>query len=480
MSAIQIAQNPFGDYAPQSTQIQGILKSLYDSFTSDLEKANVETADKQKSFEEWMETKKESIKTMSETLENEEMDESEKTKTVAESREIIDKSKDSLEADEEMFAQAKKSCKEKAFEWNQRAHLRTQELAGIGKAIEILTDPDAAETLKAAQETFLQISSKKQNKKGRRAFTTLKKISSEFQSLSIARLAVMVQTGGHFDKVIVQIDGMIADMRTEEQEDIEHRDRCQGDVNQNVNEIADLEHSVSKIDKEIETLNFGKDELNTKIDDLETSIRKTKDDIKVLKELRKEEYNEFKEALKQDQEAIPIIEEAIAELSRFYNENKIPLELVQEAEPRPNTNFHGKYEGGSSRSVVAMMKMIAEDLKNEIKTASEEDSEADEAYIKSRNAMQRTVEKQTESKDLAERDSSELVVKISKLDEQKGEFNSDLGAANDDKSALEKDCGWVKTHFKKRQDARKSEIAGLTEAKNYLAGIDSGNDDDLI
>jgi hypothetical protein len=40
MSAAQVGQNPFGDYAPQSTQIQGVLKGLYDSFAANLEKAN--------------------------------------------------------------------------------------------------------------------------------------------------------------------------------------------------------------------------------------------------------------------------------------------------------------------------------------------------------------------------------------------------------------------------------------------------------
>merc|ERR1719382_1631597 len=32
MSAMQIAHNPFGDYAPQSTQIQGILRGMYEAF----------------------------------------------------------------------------------------------------------------------------------------------------------------------------------------------------------------------------------------------------------------------------------------------------------------------------------------------------------------------------------------------------------------------------------------------------------------
>merc|ERR1719473_849745 len=120
--------------------------------------------------------------------------------------------------------------------------------------------------------------------------------------------------------------------------------------------------------------------------------------------------------------------------------------------------------------------MIVEDLKKEIKVAREEDAEAEEAYIKSRNAMQKAVEKQTDSRDLAEKELSELEVKITKLEEEKGELDGDLSAANDEKAALEKDCGWVKTHFKKRQEARKAEIEGLMDAKNYLAGMDSGDD----
>lgn len=47
----QVNQNPFGDYAPASTQIIGILKSMYDSFTNDLEKDNAEEADKQKAYQ---------------------------------------------------------------------------------------------------------------------------------------------------------------------------------------------------------------------------------------------------------------------------------------------------------------------------------------------------------------------------------------------------------------------------------------------
>jgi len=80
MSAAQTGLNPFGDYAPQSTQIQGILKGMYDAFTADLEKDNADEAKKQKSHEELIATKKQELATLTSTLEKQEGDQAAKTK----------------------------------------------------------------------------------------------------------------------------------------------------------------------------------------------------------------------------------------------------------------------------------------------------------------------------------------------------------------------------------------------------------------
>lgn len=227
-----------------------------------------------------------------------------KTKQVAESREIIDKAKATLETDEKMFADAKKTCKAKAFEWNERARLRSQELAGIDKAIEILTDPDAAEKLKAAQESFLQVSSLQHGhvsaSAGRMAYAKLKQLASQYKSMKIAKFAISARTGGHFDKVIVQIDKLIAELRAEEKEDREQRDRCEADQNKNSNEIADVEHKIEKIDEVLKRMENDKGELEKRVSTLEESIKTTEEDIKEMKKMRKEEYEAFKQALKDD------------------------------------------------------------------------------------------------------------------------------------------------------------------------------------
>merc|ERR1719487_2211454 len=138
MIAAQTGQNPFGDYAPQSTQIQGILKGMYDAFTTDLEKDNADEANKQKSYEDLMATKKQELATLEATLQKQESDHAAKTKKLAEDKVLRDDTTEQLAADEKFFEDTKAAAEAKAKEWSVRTRLRTEELAGMEGAIQIL------------------------------------------------------------------------------------------------------------------------------------------------------------------------------------------------------------------------------------------------------------------------------------------------------------------------------------------------------
>merc|ERR1719215_1722570 len=193
LSAMQIANNPFGDYAPQSTQIQGILKGMYDAFTASLEKANAEEADAQKAFEELMATKKKELETLQLTLEKEELDQAEKTKKLADARVDLDDTKEQLKADEEFFAITKENCKIKSQERSERSRLRTEEMHGIGQAIQILNNKISRTVFKNATTTFLQLSSRKGDLS--KAYTKLRNLAHTTRDLKIAKLASKVQSG---------------------------------------------------------------------------------------------------------------------------------------------------------------------------------------------------------------------------------------------------------------------------------------------
>merc|ERR1719453_1741149 len=157
--AAQTGQNPFGDYAPQSTQITGILQGMYDAFTADLEKDNAEEAESEKSFRELMATKKQERETLEATQQKQETDHAAKSKKLAESTVLRDDTATDVDNDEAFFADTKEACQTKATQWSVRTRLRTEELNGMETAIKILSSSDAKKTFKSSTSTFVQVAS---------------------------------------------------------------------------------------------------------------------------------------------------------------------------------------------------------------------------------------------------------------------------------------------------------------------------------
>merc|ERR1719506_95964 len=124
--------------------------------TSDLESKNADQAIKQKQFEELTATKNAELATLKATLEKKKETLGEDTKTMTDSSIERDETQKQLKADETFFEDTKLSCKNQADAWAERSRLRTEELAGINKAVEILTSDEAAATFGRATSMLLQ------------------------------------------------------------------------------------------------------------------------------------------------------------------------------------------------------------------------------------------------------------------------------------------------------------------------------------
>lgn len=493
MSAAQVANpNPNGDYAPQSSQIQGILKGMYDAFAADLEKDNAEEADKQKAFEELMATKKQEQATLEATLEKQSQDEAHKSKALSDAKTNRDDTDNQMRADEKFFADTKDACKAKAAEWSERSRLRTEELTGIQKGIEILNSPEARATFASSSTTFVQVKSVKSTSHAhrQRAYSGLKALAAKYKGMQMVEIAVAVKNGGHFDKIMGMIDSMIATLRKEEAEDIAHRDRCENSQGKNGNDMDDLDHDIEKAGAAIDRMGDKEVELKSTIKMLDEEIVQSKQSLEELLSMRNDEQNAFKQALKDDTDAVNVISKAIVALSEYYKNNKIPLDLVQKREDPKYTVDEDKapdatFAGSGSRKaesggIVAILEMVKEDTENEMKVSREEDAEAEADYEKQRGALQESLDAQTASKVATEQELAALQEDIADTEELKDAKASDLAEEQSLEASLDKDCAWVKSHFASRRDKRKAEIDGLVEAKNSLAGVGSDDDDDLM
>mmetsp|Transcript_48872 Transcript_48872/g.106241 ORF Transcript_48872/g.106241 Transcript_48872/m.106241 type:complete len:717 (+) Transcript_48872:68-2218(+) len=504
-SAMQLGENPFGDYAPQSTQIQGILKGMYDAFAADLEKANVEEAEEQKAFQALMATKKAELATLEATLQKQSSDKAKKSKELADSRTTLDQVQEQMEADETFFEETKATCKTTAGEWSERTRLRTEELHSIDQATAILSSGKAQKVFENASTTFLQLGTVKLHSafhgrvllpKGRaKAIQHLRSLAGKYQSVSLAEMAAKAAASGHFDQVIASIDAMIDLLRKEEQDDISHRDRCQQSENKNSNDMEDLEHAKQKAIDGITRAVNAVSLLRNKITHLGDAIANTTMEMADLLSLRNEASTDFKQALKDDLQGISLITAAIETLSEFYKSNGMalePLELAQKQAPAvgkytkdqdkaPETAWQG--EGGAyggrrdeSHGIIAILTMIREDLEMEVKTAREEEAAAESDYEAQRTALTDLSEKQNTAKATAEKELAETQASKLETEESKAQTESDLAGQGQLQQAIYTDCSWVATHFESRREKRKAEMAGLGEAKDYLAGVESGEE----
>jgi hypothetical protein len=483
MIAAQTGQNPFGDYAPQSSQITGILQGMYDAMTADLEKDNAEEAQAQKSFEELMATKAQERKTLEATLQKQETDSAAKSKSLSESEVTKEDTAAQLDADEKFFEDTKDSCQTKATQWSVRVRMRTEELNGMELAIKILSG--GAKTFESSTSTFVQLAAvtqhSAQSSNRAKAYNQLKTLASQYMSRSVAKIAVEVKMGGHFDKVITMIDEMIAVMRKEEADDIAHRDRCENAENANKNQAADLASSIKKTKASLERMGNTKKALLAEIKTLESEIADTVKSQEDLLDFRNKDSADFKQALKDDHDAANLLRKAIEALSSFYKRNNMdvpalvqkgaPAEYAQDADKAPEASFSGDYGGRKSESggILAILAMLVEDTEKEMAEGRADDADAQEKCLKQNGALQATLDSQEDTKASTETELGDLEEKMNDYDKFKNEKKADADAEDDNKAAIGTDCAWVKTHFKDRRTKRKTEIQGLVDAKSFLA-----------
>merc|ERR1719172_111924 len=93
------------------------------------------------------------------------MNEGDDAKQLATDSKEREETQDELKATEEFLETTTEACKAKADEWAERSRLRTEELAGMNEAIDILTADEASATFATATAGFVQLSEERKLQK---------------------------------------------------------------------------------------------------------------------------------------------------------------------------------------------------------------------------------------------------------------------------------------------------------------------------
>merc|ERR1719443_923220 len=478
-------------YNPASATIMGILKDMYDTFSMNLEKATEVEAVAQKNYESLIGVKENEMATLVDARKKKEGEKADAEKELADTSQTLDDTTKQMKADTIFFDETKAACQAKADEWAERVRARTEELAGINKALEILTSDDAKalfnKSIKPGKETFLQVVSESQPQV--KAYKALKEHATKAKSLRLAAIAATLRTGGHFDAVVEEIDKMMAVMKREEKDDQEERDWCKEETFKNEQEAARYEYKIERTDAKIMKLQSKLAELEATLLHTIDEIQNTKVDIQNMEDTRKEEHAAFESAKSDDEGAAKLLGAAIEAMTAFYKNNKIGMGEIQgaaqgfiqqptfevSADQAPDASFTsaGK-SSGESKGIVSIMTMIKEDLEDEISNGVKNEEETQAKYEETLGEANKLLDELRAKKTNLEQSISDTNTEIDENEVVKEDTQGLLKEEKDYLASIKPDCDWILNSFTERREKRSIEMEGLLEAKGMLAGASPG------
>lgn len=486
-----------GKYDPSYGSIVTILEEMYNQFSGDLEKETETFSKASKDFEDELQIKYDRIKELQDSVDKKRAEKAEAAKEMAEKQQLYDDTEAQMKADIEFFEDAVEACKAKAAEWKERKELREEELAGVKKAIEILSSDEARELFGKAVNAedrvqgskfrkpidFLQLGAApaKMPAGQEKAFKVLKSIAKSSNSVALARIAATVRlaSGGHFDAVMKAIDDVIKVLKEEQEDDDAKKKQCNEEYHDVAKTVADLkwkiERNIAKIDKLEDAIAKAEKELSATI----KAIKEVEEQLEEMKKIRDEEKDAFEAAKKDDEDAIDLLRQAKTALQAYYKKHQINDAIALHIEePKfdrgdapPDATFSDKGKRAiQSKSITELLDNIVAGLQDEIEVQTKIEAEAVAYYEKAKKAAEE-VKAELEEK----RDNLKETIADSKKEkddeETKKEANeADLKDEEEYKAKITPDCDFVLKNWQSRMNKRNTEMDGLVAAKDYLAG----------
>merc|ERR1719298_159683 len=292
-SLTSFIQAPFtGTYQSQSGEIVGILKNMRDTFKSNLASARAAESSAAESHSKFAKVKEDEFAKMKKTFDD-------KDKTLGENDDALSTKKtqkveetESKASNEEFLAKLIKMCAAKTKEFEDRKMVRANEEAAVAEAVSILNSDEAFETFGAVKATtegatglaLLQVGRSQERLSVREQLQKeLTRAAKKTKSLKLARIAVSLEAGNPFDKVITELDNMVELIAKEEKADDEQKAWCDSEREDSHEQLSDK--TTNK-----ETLEGKVVELTDTIENAETGLKKQlADENTALAENRKEQ-----------------------------------------------------------------------------------------------------------------------------------------------------------------------------------------------
>jgi len=474
-------------YKHRSGHIQDVLKKMKSTFESNLVDAEAKEEKAIEDYTELKDAKTEQLTTAEDALNKQDGENGAKAMSKEDSETERDALVTQINNDKGFIDATANDLATKKAEWKDRQELRAGEIEAINKAIAILHSDDARDMFKSSfkSQSFMQVSS---SSKKIRAADVLASAAKRSGDKRMAALAESLQTpnesmatGSHFDEVIAAIDDMVATLKGEEETDLENKETCEKDRNDDTRTAIKAARTMDERSDTIDELTNDIAEIVKTIAENEAEIKAIQEELAKATTMRGDEHTEWEAANRDDSAAADLVMRAKDVLAGFYEENNLNLlqktkkmepVVAGEAPPPPPSTWEAPYGGktGESQGIVAILEMIHEDiLKDQTKSKADEDKAEQTFQAFKTNSETQIQALEDANSDLTDTKGSKES-DISTAKEQRGakhdELNEVIAKINDATPS----CVYTTINYPVRLKNRQVEIDGLEKAKAILQG----------
>lgn len=466
----------FTSYAPQSGQIFGILKQMKKDFDTDLTQEQASEAKAVSEFNALKAAKLSEIQTAEKAITQFDSNVASLREKNAEEVKELENRELNLGWDQAFLADLKKKCAATDAEFDERTKARLQEITAVDDAIRILNSDESFANFDTTVNSFFQ-SSAQESQKRSLAVAALQKLAARTNSPKLALLAISAQLDA-FTKVKAAIDKMVAQLKTQQSDEVDHRDKCIASLNTNTQDSQAADDLKEVLETKIAALQQDIKTLTEKISESNAAIAESQVQMKRRSEAREGENADYQQTIQDQRLTQMILKKAIDRLAQVYA-------LLQNQPGAPHIETSGTHtdagngpakfkeysQNAGGKRILGLLNTVLQDsqtMESEAIKAEQSAQSAYEDFMKQSNTMIiQTTQGITDMTESRARDKSDLSMAQTDFKQTMAQ----LEGLNDEAGALHKSCDYLLKNFDLRQSARSDEMDALNQAKSILSGM---------
>mmetsp|Transcript_12264 Transcript_12264/g.23071 ORF Transcript_12264/g.23071 Transcript_12264/m.23071 type:complete len:771 (-) Transcript_12264:44-2356(-) len=472
--------------SPETSEILGILKQMKDEMTEDLARAKQTELEASESFEKLRKSKTEEIEGDLKAKEDQEDEKAETDNSLADDKEELSNTEKTLAEDENFLSKVNKKCDAEMAAYKTRQASRDEEILAINEAMNILGVESNA-TFKDdgrgvglgtdnASDTsflgFLQVSSttRSHSKARSKAAQLLRSAARRSGDVDLSLLAASVHAGG-LDMVIQEVDKMVAQLKLNQQGEVDEHDDCKEKLGNSAADISKLEQDLMDIEKATAKAKASVLEKEAKYTDAKQQIVSLQQALIKATLVRSNEKAAYEDTIHTTSFTLEFLIKALYRLARFYdkkNADALLLQVRRQAPPPPPKMK--EYKAKKGNSIIQLLGKLINDAQNVLKEAAKDESDSVASFEELKADTEESTKLAQEAMTSLKSKKAALKKALNTLSQDYHSTDSSLMATKAFQKATADECRDLMNNFQETQQARQNEIEALQQTKQILRG----------